>query len=38
MMVHRGLPLPVPDFASNNPATRKLAEMLGLRPPASSNV
>jgi aminoglycoside phosphotransferase (APT) family kinase protein len=32
MMVHRGLPLPVPDFASNNPATRKLAEMLGRRP------
>jgi aminoglycoside phosphotransferase (APT) family kinase protein len=34
MMVHRGLPLPVPDFASNNPATRKLAEMLAERPPS----
>jgi len=33
MMRHRGLPLPVPDFASNNPATRKLAEMLELPPP-----
>ena len=36
MMRHRGLPLPVPDFASNNPATRKLAEMLDLPPPGSS--
>jgi aminoglycoside phosphotransferase (APT) family kinase protein len=33
MMVHRGLPLPAPDFASNNPATRKLAETLGIRQP-----
>jgi len=36
MMVHRGLPLPVPDFASNNPATRKLAEMLGMSPPGAA--
>ena len=33
MMRHRGLPLPSPDFGSNNPATRKVAEMLGLRAP-----
>jgi aminoglycoside phosphotransferase (APT) family kinase protein len=33
MMRLRGMPLPTPDFASNNPATRKVAEMLGLRPP-----
>jgi aminoglycoside phosphotransferase (APT) family kinase protein len=36
MMVHRGLPLPAPDFASNNPATRKLAEMLKLPPPGAA--
>jgi aminoglycoside phosphotransferase (APT) family kinase protein len=34
MMVHRGLPLPAPDFASNNPATRELAEILGVPPPS----
>jgi len=33
MMRFRGLPLPVPDFASNNPATRKLTEILELAPP-----
>jgi aminoglycoside phosphotransferase (APT) family kinase protein len=37
MMRYRGLPLPVPDFASNNPATRKLADMLGLAPPGGAN-
>jgi aminoglycoside phosphotransferase (APT) family kinase protein len=34
MMPLRGYPLPAPDFASNNPVTRKLAEMLDLPPPA----
>jgi aminoglycoside phosphotransferase (APT) family kinase protein len=33
MMRARGMPLPSPDFGSNNPATRKVADMLGLRPP-----
>jgi aminoglycoside phosphotransferase (APT) family kinase protein len=33
MMRARGMPLPSPDFGSNNPATRKVAEMLGLQPP-----
>jgi aminoglycoside phosphotransferase (APT) family kinase protein len=33
MMPLRGYPLPAPDFASNNPVTRKLAEMLGLPQP-----
>jgi len=33
MMQHRGMPLPAPDFAFNNPATRKLADMLEMAPP-----
>ena len=36
MIRARGMPLPSPDFGSNNPATRKVAEMLGLRPPGDS--
>ncbi len=35
MMPARGYPLPAPDFASNNPVTRKLAELLGLAPPGA---
>jgi aminoglycoside phosphotransferase (APT) family kinase protein len=36
MMPSRGYQLPAPDFASNNPVTRKLAEILGLPPPSET--
>jgi aminoglycoside phosphotransferase (APT) family kinase protein len=36
MMGTRGLPMPSPDYASNNPVTRRLAEMLGLRAPGAA--
>jgi aminoglycoside phosphotransferase (APT) family kinase protein len=35
MMGSRGMPKPTPDYASNNPVTRRLAEMLGLRAPGT---
>ena len=36
IMRESGLPTPTEDFASNNPCTRRLAELLGLAPPGAS--
>jgi aminoglycoside phosphotransferase (APT) family kinase protein len=34
-MREAGLPMPTEDFASNNPCTRRLAELLGMPPPGA---